>query len=324
MGSGVPSGLSIPNMVLYVSIVLAWLPLVSAVSPLNLDQFCREPSHHPHPQLVSSVLDGIRHGFKLGFSHHQPLRSARRNKPSAHAHPAVIDEYLANEVSLGRVAGPFASPPFPFLHVSSFRVMPKKGQPGKWRLIMDLSSPAGASVNDSINPDEFTLQYISVNQIIRMVSQFGRGALMAKFDVEAAYRNIAVHPSDRYLLGMRWRNQFYIDLALPFGLHSAAHIFNSLAEIVKWILVNNYQIPHLLHYLDDSITAGPPDSPQCALNLRTALRVCESLGLPLHPGKYMGPSAVMTVLGIELDSLAQVARLPEDKLLALRDMVHSW
>lgn len=70
MWSGVPSELSIPNMVLHVSIVLAWLPPVSAVSPLNLDQYCREPSHHPNPQLVSSVLDGIRHGFKLGFSHH--------------------------------------------------------------------------------------------------------------------------------------------------------------------------------------------------------------------------------------------------------------
>ena len=315
---------SSPNMVLHVSIVLARLPPVSAVSPLKVDQFCRELSHHPNPQLVSSVLDGIRHGFKLGFSHHQPLRSARRNKPSAYAHPAVIDEYLANEVSLGRVAGPFTSPPFPFLHVSSFGVIPKKGQPGKWRLIVDLSSPGGASVNDGINPDEFTLHYISVDQIIRMVSQFGRGALMAKFDVEAAYRNIAVHPSDRYLLGLQWRNQFYIDLALPFGLRSAPHIFNSLAEIVEWILVHNYQIPDLLHYLDDFITAGPPDSSQCALNLRTALRVCESLGLPLHPGKCIGPSPVMTVLGIELDSVAQVARLPDDKLLALRDLVHSW
>ena len=63
------------------------------------------------------------------------------------------------------------------------------------------------------------------------------------------------------MLGIRWRNQFYIDLALPFGLRSTPHIFNSLAEIVEWILVNNYQIPNLLHYLDDFITAGPPDSP---------------------------------------------------------------
>ena len=79
--------------------------------------------------------------------------------------------------------------------------------------------------------------------------------------------------------------------------------------MVEWILVNNYQIPDLLHYLDDFITASPPDSPQCALNLRTALRVCECLGLHLPVGKCMGHFPVMTVLGIQLDSLAQVAHL---------------
>ena len=44
----------------------------------------------------------------------------------------------------------------------------------------------GASVNDGINPDDFTLHYITVDQVIRLVSWFGKGALMAKFDVEAA------------------------------------------------------------------------------------------------------------------------------------------
>ena len=62
-----------------------------------------------------------------------------------------------------------------------------------------LFSRGGASVNDGINPDEFTLHYISVDQVIRMVSQFSKGGLMAKFDVEVAYRNIAVHPAYRYL-----------------------------------------------------------------------------------------------------------------------------
>ena len=63
--------------------------------------------------------------------------------------------------------------------------------------------PWGASVNDGINPVEFTLHYITVDQIIRLVSRLGKGALMAKFDVESAYRNVPVHPSDRYLLGMK-------------------------------------------------------------------------------------------------------------------------
>ena len=81
--------------------------------------------------------------------------------------------------------------------------------------------PRWCNVNDGINAHEFTLHYITVDQIIRMVSRLGRWALMAKFDVEAAYRNIPVHPSDRFLLGMKWRESYYVDLTLPFGLRSA-------------------------------------------------------------------------------------------------------
>ena len=127
------------------------------------------------------------------------------------------------------VAGPFASIPLPNLHVSSFGVIPKKGQPAKWHLIVNLSFPQGSSINDGIDPDEFSMHYIKLDQIISMVFKHGPGALIVKFDVKAAYRNIAVHPNDRYLLGMKWHGQFFVDLALPFGLRSAPYIFNSVA-----------------------------------------------------------------------------------------------
>ena len=81
------------------------------------------------------------------------------------------------------------------------------------------------------------MQYIRVDDIIKMVSRFGQGALMAKFDVEAAYHNLAVHPTDRYLIGIEWRSMFYVDLALPFGLRSAPYIINSVADLVEWILL---------------------------------------------------------------------------------------
>ena len=83
--------------------------------------------------------------------------------------------------------------------------------------------------------------------------------------------------------------------------------------------MHSYQISALLHYMDDFITAGPTDSMQCAHNLSTALAVCKRLGLPLHPEKCEGPATVLVVLGLELDSVNQVARLPADKLVTLPD-----
>ena len=244
---------------------------VSMASPLKADVFARELSNHPDQTKVSFVLNGLRNGVKLGFHSPQRLQSAKRNKPSVNQHADVVDNYLAHEVALHRVAGPFPLPSLPNLHVSSFGFIPKKGQPGKWRLIVDLSSPGALSVNDGINAEDFSLQYIRVDQIISMISKYGRGALVAKFDLEAAYRNIAVHPSDRYLLGVKWHNLYYVDLALPFRLRSAPFIFYSVAEMVEWILLNSHNVSDLLHYLDDFITAGPRDSNQCAQNLASSL-----------------------------------------------------
>ena len=58
---------------------------------------------------------------------------------------------------------------------------------------------------------------------------------------------------------------------LPLGVHSAPYIFNSMADMVERILLNLHHVLDLLHYLDDFITACPPNSDQCAASLYTAL-----------------------------------------------------
>lgn len=70
--------------------------------------------------------------------------------------------------------------------------------------------------------------------------------------------------------------------------------------------------------------AGPPDSPLCAQNLQVALFFCQRLGLLLNPEKCVGPSQVLAVLGTELDSVEQVARLPTDKFEATKELIAVW
>lgn len=76
---------------------------------------------------MSFVLEGLSRGFRLGYSYPHKLKSASGIRPSAYAHPDVVDACLANEISLGRVAGPFDSLPLPDLNIGSFGVIPKKG-----------------------------------------------------------------------------------------------------------------------------------------------------------------------------------------------------
>ena len=128
------------------------------------------------------------------------------------------------------MACPFSQPPLPVLHVSRFGVIPKRHQPGKWRLILDLSSPAGHNVNDEIVGEDCSLQYMKVDDIIAGIMRLGRGSLMAKFDVQNAYRIVPVHTEDRQLLGMKWRGAFYVDMVLPFGVRSAPYIFTCIVD----------------------------------------------------------------------------------------------
>ena len=243
---------------------------------------------------------------------------------SAFDHPSVIDAYLENEVSCGRVAGPFSSPPFTDLHISRFGVVPKNNQPGKWRLILDLSSPVGHSVNDGIPKSPFSIQYVTVDAFIDGIMARGRGTLLAKFDVASAYRNVAVHPLDRPLLGVKWRDKYYVDMALLFGLRSAPYIFTAIADAVQWMLTSHHGVDFLWHYLDDFLTMGPPASPVCYNNLQACIQLCSKLGLPLHPDKLESPSTCLSILGIELDSIRLQARLPTDKRECIVTLLKSW
>ena len=120
---------------------------------------------------------------------------------SASERPEVIREYLAKECSEGRVLGPLDPAQFPWVHTSRFGVIPK-GSSGKWRLIVDMSAPEGSSINDGINESLTSLTYVGIEDAAQMIIGHGKGALLAKVDVKSAYRNIPVHPDDRWLMGM--------------------------------------------------------------------------------------------------------------------------
>ena len=167
------------------------------------------------PRKAAYVIQGLCPSFHLGFNHNISLKSASGNMAAALANSQVIDKYLHTEAQLGRVAGPFLQPPFHSFHVSHFSAIPKCNQPGKWHLILDLSSPAGHSVNDGIASGDYSLQYMKVDDIIAGIMKLGRGTRMAKFDIWNAYCIVPVHPEDRPLMGMKWQEAYYWTWSFP-------------------------------------------------------------------------------------------------------------
>ena len=68
---------------------------------------------------------------------------------------------------------------------------------------------------------QYSLEYTSVDEAIRILLTLGVGAQMAKIDLKSAFRMVPVHPDNWSLVGMHWRDSYYVDTCIPFGLLSA-------------------------------------------------------------------------------------------------------
>ncbi len=155
--------------------------------------------------------------------------------------------------------------------------------------------------------------------------RFGRGALMAKFDLWRAYRFLPVSSQDRQFLGMKWRNQFYIDLALPFGLRSSPRIFTRFADVLQSIFQQNPRVnASVQHYLDDFFLVGKPNSLSCQESLETCFQLSQQLGVPWALDKTEGPTTCITFLGLELDLEKLELRVPNEKLDRIRQELQFW
>ena len=59
-------------------------------------------------------------------------------------------------------------------------------------------------------------------------------------------------------------------------------LFTAIADALMCVMQQR-GVTQVLHYLDDFLFVGKPDSPECARNLAIALEVCSELGVPDAP-----------------------------------------
>ena len=206
---------------------------------------------HPDKQFSQYMLPGIVNDFRVGFDYAEAeCYTAQSNLLSVDTN--LVSRYL-QEVSVGQVVGPLP----PGIHISPIGAIPKGHKPGKWRLIGDLSSPAGKSVNNGISPELCSLTYM--DDAARVVASQGRGALLAKMDVKSAYRMAPVNPQDRHLLGMKWQGMVYVDTnKAPLWAKIGNQDFTAVADALEWCF-QNWVVQHAYHcttWMTTSLSAG--------------------------------------------------------------------
>ena len=194
--------------------------------------------------------------------------------------------------------------------------MPKKD--GSFRLIHHLSYPSGSSVNDFIDSELCSVNYTSFEVALEMLAKLGNGALVARLDIKSAFRLLPIHPSDFDLLGFQIQGKVYIDMCLPFGCAISCAKFEQFSTFLEWALRVKSGSSNVVHYLDDFLLAGRLETMECQNLMSCFCSICTDLGVPLAQDKTVGPTSVLTFLGLEIDTIHMTVKIPYDKLNQLK------
>jgi hypothetical protein len=139
---------------------------------------------------------------------------------------------------------------------------------------------------------------------------------MGKIDHKKSYLHVALHKSAWKYFGIKWKGQFYVYTALPFGASFSPIVYHSLTEAVAMYL-RGWGIP-ILVWIDDMWVAawknkkGKESAEKSIFFTLVVLFLC---------GYFLGKEKcvlevvqVLIYLGIEVDSKNMKFRVPKRRL----------
>ena len=153
-------------------------------------------------------------GWPINYRSSSSPTPSKSNHSSAVRFPDAIDSFITTEISHGATAGPFQHNPFPTpIQTSLLQTVPK--DTCKRRVVLDLSFPPGASVNDGIPTDSFLDEPFHLSlprsaDFVDLIIAKGPVCFLFKKDLKRAYRQIPVDPRDYLFLGYHWNDLLYL------------------------------------------------------------------------------------------------------------------
>ena len=206
-------------------------------TPINVVKLEQELQNHPDQNFKTYLVSGLKSGFHTGLSvlpsnsiQCKNLRSATSNKES-------VFDLIQSEVDKGYIYGPFKEIPY-----ANYRINPIGIAEGKYskkkRLIVDLSAPhedvENPSLNELIDKDQYSLNYVSIDDAIKIIKHLGKGAMLIKTDITDAFKTLPLSPEMWPFHGIKWDDYYYFYNRLVFGCRSSPKIFDNLSTAVCW------------------------------------------------------------------------------------------
>ena len=190
-----------------------------------------------------------------------------------------------------------------------------KSEPGKRRIIVDLSYPHGG-VNDYIHPHMYNGQEAvhALPTIADLLAEIrdanSQDTKLAVVDISRAYRHFPTCPLDWPLLVLYQDGKYYFDRATPFGARMSSYVMQSAAQFV--IRALGARGIKALMYLDDLILVTNTQAQD--QHYAAVLTLLRSLSLEVAQHKLQPPARRVVWLGIEVDLDANTIAIPTPKL----------
>ena len=286
-------------------------------SGLNIDAWKRHLCDYPDKKL----LQYLQYGFPLSLKNSHVLNNLSvKNHFSALAHPRAVESYLEKEKTEGAILGPIKNlggdPEHVHIHCSPLLTRPKDID--KRRIILDLSFPNGQSLNDQVDREQFDnskflLKFPSIDDIVDEICRNNDDVTIAKIDVARAFRNLRVDPADALKLGIRWKDDAFIDVSAAFGWVHGSAAFQRCSDAVTFIMTRHKA--KMFAYIDDYILVSPKATADA--HFRRLASLLTDLGLPSNPDKQTPPSRTLTCLGIQIDLDLNTMSIDSEKLSSI-------
>ena len=236
------------------------IPLASNWNFTLMENLCT--SHYDR-----RIMNFLKYGWPVNFQPGAQVTQTFDNHASAVNYPQQIDRYIAKERMHNTLWGPMDKGAIPSYAAISPMSTREKKEPGKRRIITDLSWPAGKSVNDGIPKDSYLgiatkLKYPTIDALCRRAVKLGPGVKGFKKDMERAFCQIMVCPHDWCLLGTCWRDRVYFDKVAVMGCRSAPMCCQDTTNLIRHFMkqleyhVNNYVDDFMSLELEDRVWQG--------------------------------------------------------------------
>lgn len=299
------------------------------VTPMNVNALKRLLKETDYDEEKGRFLiDGFSNGFSLGYQGPTDVKILSKNHKLRAGNPTILWNKLMKEVELKRAAGPWTLENLPFDNYiqSPITLIPKKGSESSegidgTRLIFDLSSPRGKSVNDHTPQSVRSVEYPLFDKSVRMCLKEGVGCYVSSCDCKSAFKQLPLATDQfRWVIMMcphpKTRVEYYFcDKTLCFGSGTSCYLYMKLSNAIAHIF--RYRTSKtqgdINNYLDDFQTCKL-DRLGCNRYLEIFMEICEELNLPLSKDKTQWATQIMIFLGLLINTVSQTISIPLDKV----------